>query len=380
MAKDYYKTLETEKSASKEEIKKAYKKLAKKYHPDISKEKDADMKFKEINEAASVLLDDEKRKRYDTYGSAEGPSGFSGGFSGGGFNPEDFGINLDDIFEHFGFGGGFSNGFGGFGNSYGQTSRNQRNDTRVYEEINVSLEDVYFGVEKDIKITIDEKCPSCNGKGAEDPSDVEICSNCNGAGVVIEVQRSILGAIKTQRICSECNGKGKKIKNPCSTCNGRGVKSSKTSVNIKIPKGIENGVTLKASGKGSYDPVSQSYGDLYLKIYIKKHKTFDVDGSDLYMNLDINFVQAIIGDEIEFKHFDKTLNLKIPAGTQPGTILRLKGKGMPYFNYNSNGDLYVKINVEIPTKTTNKQKQLLMEYAKTLKDKNIFDRMKNFFN
>lgn len=372
MAKDYYNILGVEKSASKEELKKAYKKMAKKYHPDISKEADAEQKFKDINEAAGVLLDDEKKQRYDTYGSADGPSGFGGGSSGG-FNPSDFGINIDDIFEQFGFGG-----FGG-GSQRSRGGR-ARKDTSIMQEIHITLDEAYTGVEKEISVSREDKCDVCNGKGAKNPSDIKTCSTCNGSGVVTEIQRSILGAIRTQRPCPTCHGKGNEIKNPCSNCDGLGSVSSRSKVNIKIPAGVESGVTLRVTGKGSYDSDNDSFGDLYIKVYVKENKNFDVDGSDLYMNLKINFVAAILGDEIEFEHFGKTLSLKIPEGTQSGSILRLKGKGMPHFNYkNSFGDLYVKVNVEIPKKTTRKQKDILMDYAKTLKDKSFLDRLKSLF-
>lgn len=371
MAKDYYKILGVDKGAPKEEIKKAYKKLAKQYHPDISKEVNADAKFKEINEAASVLLDDEKKQKYDTYGSSDGPHGFGGGYGGGGagFDPRDFGINIDDIFEQFGFGGGF-----------GARGGKQKKETRIYEEIEITLEDVYFGTKQEVKITRNVKCDDCNGKGAKKHSDVDVCPICNGKGVVIETQRSILGHIRTQRQCPECGGSGEVIKNPCKSCSGKGSSSKKETIEIKIPKGIENEVTLRVAGKGNYEKEHDSYGELYLKIYIKKHSQFDVDGSDLYMELEINFISAILGDEIEFDHFGKTLSLKIPAGTQPGTILRLKGKGMPYFNYNGNGDLYVKVKVEIPKKTTKEQNKILMDYANTMKDKSFIDRLKGLFN
>lgn len=368
MSKDYYEILGVSKEASKDEIKKAYKKLAKKYHPDISKEPDAEKKFKEVNEAAGILLDDEKKQRYDTYGTAEGPSGFGGFGGGGGFNPEDFGINLDDIFEQF--------GFGGFG---GGSRRAQRKDTRIFTEETVSLEDVYFGKEKEISIKREEKCTSCDGKGAKDPSDVTTCSTCQGQGIVIEVQRSILGAIKTQRPCPTCHGSGKQIKNPCTSCDGKGASVKTETFSITIPKGVEDGVTLRVSGKGSYDPQSETYGDLYVGIRVKENKTYDVEGPDLYRNININFIQAILGDEIEFKHFDKTLSVKIPAGTQPGTILRLKNKGLPYFNYDGRGHLYIKMNVEIPNKVNKKQREILMDYAKTLNDKSFLNRLKSFF-
>lgn len=380
MAKDYYKILEVDKNASKEEIKKAYKKLAKKYHPDISKEPDSEQKFKDINEAAGVLLDDQKKKNYDTYGSAEGPAGFGGGGYGsagaGGFDPRDFGINLDDIFEQFGFGGG--GGFGDFGFG-GGSRRSRRRDTSIHEEIEITLEDVYFGCEKDIKINRSKKCETCDGVGAKSKSDVETCRTCNGTGVVIETKNSFLGMIKTQKTCPDCMGSGEKIINPCNACNGNGSIKEKETVTIKIPKGVETGVTLKVSGKGDYDKDSREYGDLYVRILVRKDKDLDVDGMDLYKTLDINFIQAIIGDEIEFKHFGKTLALKIPEGTQPSTVLKLKGKGLPHFNYSTYGDLYIKIDVEIPTKTTNKQKEILMDYAKTMKDKSVIDRLKSFF-
>ncbi|NCC70665.1 hypothetical protein EOM09_03720 [bacterium] len=237
MSKDYYAILEIQKGAEKEEIKKAYKKLARKYHPDVSKEADAEKKFKEINEAASVLLDDEKRKRYDTYGSADGPSGFSSG--GGGFNPGDFGINLDDIFEQFGFGG-----FGGFGSS-SRGGGKRKKDTRIYEEVHLSLDEVYHGVEKELKIARDMKCSTCNGKGAKNLSDIAVCKTCNGSGVVIETQRSFLGSIRTQRTCPDCHGSGEKILNSCEVCSGDGYILKKETVSIKIPAGVESGVTLR---------------------------------------------------------------------------------------------------------------------------------------
>jgi molecular chaperone DnaJ len=378
--KDYYETLGVEKGASKEEIKKAYKKLAKKYHPDISKEPGTDQKFKEINEAAGVLLDDQKRQQYDTYGSAEGPSGF-GGFGGGGFggfDPSDFGINLDDIFEQFGFGGFGNSGFGasGFGSS---KRRGQRTDTNIYNEIDISLEDVYFGTKKDIKVSRKTECDKCGGTGAESKADIETCSTCGGAGVVIQTQRSILGQIRTQKICPDCEGSGEKIKNPCQKCNGKATISKRETIEVKIPKGIENGVTIRVSGKGNFDPTTKTYGDLYLKVYIKESDEFSVEGADLYKTININFIQAIIGDEIEFEHFDKTISVKIPQGTQPGTVLRLKDKGLPYFNRDSYGDLYIKVNVEIPKKTTKEQKKILLDYVKTLNDKNLLNKIKSFF-
>ncbi|MFW6285641.1 MAG: molecular chaperone DnaJ [Nanoarchaeota archaeon] len=372
--KDYYDILGVSKSASKEEIKKAYKKLAKKYHPDISQASDAEQKFKEINDAASVLLDDQKRQQYDTYGSADGPSGF-GGFGGGsqGFDPSDFGINLDDIFEQFGF-GGFGDSRGGF-----SSRRKPQKDNTLYDEIEISLEDVYFGTKKEIKLNRDIKCSSCDGIGAKSSSDVEKCTTCEGSGIIIETQRSILGQIRTQRTCPDCEGKGEKIINPCDKCNGKGTIKQKEEIEVTIPKGIENGMTIRVSQKGNYDTSRKSYADLYLKVFVKESSKFDVEGADLYKNININFIQAIIGDEVEIDFFDKDLSINIPSGTQPGTILRLRNKGLPYLNQNHYGDLYIKINIEIPKKTTKEQKKILHEYVKTLNDKSLLNKIKKLF-
>lgn len=374
MVKDYYEVLGVEKGASKEDIKKAYKKLARKYHPDVSEDKDADKKFKEIGEAAEVLLDDEKKQRYDTYGSADGPQGFGGGsgfggFGGGGFDPRDFGINIDDIFEGFGF-GGFSGG--------SSQRRTRQKDTRESSEVRASLDDVYFGNKVDVSYSRDVECDKCSGSGGE---GVETCSTCGGQGVVIEVQRTMLGAMRTQKVCPDCGGSGKSIKNKCSKCSGRGTNRERTTQTITIPKGVEHGMTLRVSGKGSYDPNSKSYGDLYVRILYKDTKGFEIDGANLYMQQSVNFIQAILGDEIEFKHFNKTLTMKVPAGTQSETMLRLKGKGLPVMGRDGQfGDLYVKIKVEIPQKVTSKQKEMLLEYAKTMKeDKGFINRMKKFF-
>jgi len=369
--KDYYKTLGIDKSASKEEIKKAYKKLAMKYHPDRSKEADAEAKFKEINEAKDTLTDDQKRSNYDQYGNSDGPQGF-GGFGGGNSGGFGGGFNMDDIFSQFGFGG--DSGFGG------GRSQKQQKDTRIYAQTEISLEDVYFGIEKKITISRDGKCSTCDGLGAENPADISTCGNCGGSGMVLETKRTILGMIRTQSPCPKCSGSGQSVKNPCHNCHGSGCEKENQKVSIKIPKGIENGVTLRVSNKGDFDKETQTYGDLYLKIYVKPSKEYEVNEADLYKTININFVQATLGDETEFKHFDKTLNLKIPEGTQPGTTLRLKGKGLPHMNYSSHGNLYIKINVEIPTKTSKKQKEILLDYAKTAEDKPFIKRMKNLFS
>ena len=197
--------------------------------------------------------------------------------------------------------------------------------------------------------------------------------------MVLETKQTILGMVRTQAPCPSCHGQGETVKNPCNNCDGNGCERNNETVTVKIPKGIESGVTLRVTGKGDYDKETKSFGDLYLKIYVEHQNSYEIDGADLYKSISINFVSSILGDEVEFKHFDKTLSLKIPEGTQPGTILRLKGKGLPHFNYTSSGNLFIKINVEIPTKTSSKQKEILLEYAKTTKDKSFINRMKGLF-
>jgi molecular chaperone DnaJ len=375
MAKDYYSTLGISKNASNEEIKKAYKKMAKKYHPDISKESNASEKFKEVNEAYSVLSDSSKKSNFDNYGSAEnsGFGGFGGGGSqrssgGGGFSSSDFGFDMDDIFESFGFGGGSS----------GRQSQRAEKEVNIYQNLTVSIEDVYFGKEIEIKVTKDEICSKCDGIGGS-KNDVKTCSTCNGSGVEDIIQKSFLGNIRSQRICSGCKGKGKIIHNPCASCGGEGVEKNKSTLSITIPKGIENGVTLRISKKGHYDSYLKSYGDLYLKINMTVPENIEVEGIDIYKNYDINFIQAILGDEIELEHFDKTLNVKIPKGCQVDTILRIKNYGMPSMSYGGQGDLYLKINILIPKKTSKEQEKLLISFGKTLKDKSLFGKIKSLF-
>ncbi len=374
--KDYYEILGVSRDASKEEIKKAYKKLAKKYHPDISKEKDAEAKFKEINEAASILLDDKKRKQYDTYGTSEsfdssGFNDFGRGFNG--FDPRDFGIDLGDIFneifDDFGFGNRRSSGF-----------RSKTKNTDLVTEIDVSLEDVYFGNEKEIKIKRKVKCPTCNGKGAKNYSDITVCPVCGGSGVEVHQQRTFFGTFKTERLCLRCGGRGEVIKNPCQSCKGKGVIEKKEIIKFGIPKGIENGIELRIAGKGDYNSDLDSYGDLYVKVNYKNDSIYDVEGTDLYTSLTINFVQAALGDTIEIEHFKKKLSIKIPEGTQPSTLLRVKNKGLPIYGTSRYGDLYIKVKVRIPTKLSKKQKELLKQLGKDLNKKSFFSNFKNFMS
>ena len=379
MGKDYYEVLGISKNASKEEISKAYKTLAKKYHPDISKEANSADKFKEVNEAYKVLSDESKRSQYDTYGSTDGanPFGSNSGFSGfsgfsnfsSGFNSSDFGVDLDDIFESF--------GFGGFSSTKGK--RKSRKNTNLRQTLNVTIDDIYFGNKKKVSVLRDVKCETCDGSRAKNKSDIKTCVNCSGTGVVEEYKRSFIGTIKSQKVCPKCGGEGVEITNPCDSCSGKGFKQKKEEVEIKIPKGISNETTIKVQQKGNFDENTKSYGDLYLDINIVDSKDFEIEGEDLYKILDIDFIQAILGDEVEMDHFEKTLSIKIPKGSQMDTTLRLKDRGLPILNSSSFGDLYLKLNILIPKKITNEQENLLIQYANTLKDKSLFGRLKNFF-
>lgn len=372
MTKDYYEVLGVSKDASKEDIKKAYKKLAKKYHPDINKESGAEDKFKEINQAASVLLDDKKKQQYDTYGTTGDDFG---GFGGGqGFDPRDFGIDLGDIFGDI-----FGQGFGGF-SSRGGGFRTRRPSGDIHIGIRVSLEDVYFGKEEEIKIDRNKRCKTCDGRGAKRESDIDTCDVCGGQGVITQLQKTFFGTFKSQKTCHKCGGKGTIIKNPCPDCDGKGYESKKDKISIKIPKGIENGVQLRVSGKGNFIPDTKSYGDLFVEVIYDEDDIYDVQGTDLYTSLKVSFVQVALGDDVEIKHFDKDLKIKIPAGTQPNTTLRVKEKGLPYFNSTRKGDLYIKINVEIPKKLTKKQKELLEEFDKDASGKSFFSKVKDYFH
>ncbi len=355
MAKDYYGTLGVEKSASKEEIKKAYKKLAKKYHPDkyqdTTEKKQAEEKFKEINEAAAVLGDEQKRTQYDQFGKSG--SGFD--FRDfGGFN--NFGADFDfgDIFDMF-FGGG-----GGF--ARGRRHSYRGSDLRF--DIELSLEDVAEGVQKTIMLPRLEKCDDCNGSGAKNSSDIITCASCHGSGRVTRNRRTPFGIFQTTTTCNMCHGEGKAIKNPCSKCNGNGRVKKNSKIKINIPAGVEHGTRLRITGEGEAAPRNGEPGDLYVVVFVKEHEYFIRDGDDLYVDVPISFTQASLGDVVEVATLDGKTKLKIPSGTQTDTIFRLKNKGIPHLNGYGRGDQKIRVIVQVPKRLNKKQTTLLREFEK----------------
>ncbi|GIU69479.1 MAG: chaperone protein DnaJ [Candidatus Woesearchaeota archaeon] len=355
--KDYYKILGVDRNASKEEIKSAYKRLAKQYHPDVNKSPDAAEKFKEINEAASVLGDDVKREQYDKYGSdfeRRYHSDFSRDFSGFDFEDMDFG----DLFEMF-FGGGYS----------GRTRRSRGRDMRY--DIEINLEEAATGVKKEIKLEKPETCSECNGRGGD---DYEICNDCNGRGVKRVTQRTPFGIFQSTVTCKKCSGRGEIIKNVCSACDGEGIIHKKKTIEVNIPAGVDTGSQLRLKGEGEAVKNGAS-GDLYVVIHVVPHKYFERDGDDIILEVPITISQAILGDTIEIPTLDGKVELKIPRGTQPETILRLRGKGIKHLNRPGSGDQLVRVKVQIPEKLTKKQEDLIKEFASIEKPKNIFEKL-----
>lgn len=368
--KDYYEILGVDRNASKKDIKRAYRRLARKYHPDVSDDPNAAEKFKEISEAYAVLSDDEKRQRYDQFGHA--------GMEG--FTQEDIfrNINFEDIFKDLDF--DFSSIFDIFG--FGRRRTGPQRGADINYKLEITLEDAYTGLETDIKVPHTKKCPVCNGSRAEPGSNTRTCTTCNGTGQIRQVQRTLLGQIMNITTCPDCNGEGRIIEKPCSNCNGTGLVKKTSTIHIRVPPGVENGSRLRIPGEGDMGPKGGPPGDLYVTIKIKPHKLFERKGANLYFEKPISFVQAALGDIVEIPTMEKPVKLRIPAGTQTGTIFRIKGYGMPHVNWEGRGNLYVKVRVVTPQKLNKRQKELLKEFAKVSgdeikKEKGLFERMKD---
>ena len=387
MAKrDYYEVLGVQKGASAEEIKKAYRKLAVKYHPDKNPgNKEAEEKFKEAAEAYSVLSDADKKARYDQFGHA-GVEGAGPDFSGG------FG-NLNDILNDL-FGGAFGGGFNGFGGGFGGFGGGQRQQQRVHRgrdirvRVKLTLEEIAKGVEKEISIEKSVACPDCGGRGAKNSSDIKTCPACNGTGQVQRVVNTFLGQTVTYSTCQQCGGEGKIISNPCRSCNGSGLVRQRETIKVKIPAGVEAGMQLTIQGEGHAAKNNGINGDLLVVIEEQDHKDLKREGNNLFYTKVISVTDAILGAEVEVPCLDGPYKIKVEPGTQSGTVVRLRNKGLPTVNgYGGVGDLYVKFAVWIPKKLNKDEKEIVESLRSkesfkpnpTKEDKSFFDKLKDLF-
>ncbi|MBI2670614.1 molecular chaperone DnaJ [Candidatus Woesearchaeota archaeon] len=372
--RDYYEILGVGKNASKEEIKKAYKELAKKYHPDVSKEANAAEKFKEISEAYAVLSDDQKKSTYDQFGH----SGFDQRYS-----QEDIFRGFDfDIFNEI-FGRGSGRGFHEFDNifdmffdsSRGRPRERRGNDLRY--DLEISLKEAAFGTKKTINITKLDKCDNCNATGSKD-GKLDRCSNCNGHGMVSRIARTPFGTLTTSTTCNRCHGTGQITKNVCNICNGEGLKKVRKELEVEIPQGVDTGSTLRLKAEGNSVKGGRS-GDLYIVVHIQENEFFKRKENDIYIKVPITFTQAALGTRIEIPTLDGSVEMKIPPGTQSGTLFRLKGKGIKDIEHNGYGDQYVEVNIVTPSKLSKKQIELFKELEKTELDtqKSFFQRLRD---
>jgi len=350
--RDYYEVLGVQKNASSDEIKSAFRRLARQYHPDVSKEPDAEEKFKEINEAYGVLSDPQKRSQYDRFGHA-------GVGDMGGMN-YDFTGDFADLFE--GLFGSF--GFGGMG---GRRARNApRRGRDLQKEVTLDFEEAIFGVEREIEFSRDEVCSACGGDGAEPGTSINTCSTCKGQGEVRQVRQTILGQVMQTSTCPTCNGRGKTIEKRCQTCKGRGLERVTVKKKVKIPAGVEKGTQIRLGGEGQPGVNGGPRGNLYLVLNVKPHKFFQRRDNDIILNLDINVAQAVLGAEIEVPTVDGQEKLDIPAGTQPGKVFKLRARGVPRLQRSGRGDQLVIVNVTIPKRLSEEQRTLFESLAETL--------------
>ena len=361
--RDYYEVLGVSKGASDDEIKKAYRKLAKKYHPDMNPgDKGAEAKFKEVNEAYSILSDSEKRARYDQFGHAGVDPNYGAGGPGGGFGGFDMGdIDLGDIFGSF-----FGGGFGGFGGS----SSGRRNGPQKGESLRASLtitfEEAAFGCEKEINLNRTEECEACHGSGAEPGTTAETCPDCRGTGVVRVQQRTGGFAFSSTAPCSRCRGTGKIIHTPCKACGGSGSVKKTKRVTVSIPAGIDDGQAISLRGQGNAGKNGGPAGDLIVAVHVKPHPQFHRDGTTVLYEQPVTFYQAVMGAELEIPTIDGKVKYNLPAGTQTGTTFRLRGKGIPELRGRGRGDQYVTVRVQVPTSLNGEQKEALRAFAEAM--------------
>ena len=372
MAKrDYYEVLGVPRGASEDDLKSAFRRLARQYHPDVSSEPDAEEKFKEINEAYAVLSDGEKRAAYDRYGHA--------GVNTQGM-PDFTNIDLSDILE------GLFGGFGGFGGMGGRRARNApRRGADLGARVKLTFEEAAFGVEKEVKITRDQECQTCNGSGAKPGTTRHTCSQCTGQGEVRQVHQTLLGSMVQVVTCPRCNGSGEVIETPCPTCNGRGLEQKTISKLVTIPAGVSNGVQIRLAGEGQPGINGGPHGNFYLEVEVENHAYFRRKGDDILLDLDINISQAVLGDEIHIPTLNGDVELRIPSGTQPGKTFRLRGRGIPHLRGSGSGDQLVTVSVQIPTRLTAEQREMFEKLADTMdpdikiQDQSFFDKLREVF-
>lgn len=379
--KDFYEVLGVTKSASQDEIKKAYRALAKKYHPDLNPDnKEAEEKFKEVTEAFEVLSDPDKKAKYDQFGHAGidpsygGAGGFQGGFNGG-FS------DMGDIFDNI-FGGIFGGGV-----SSSRNANTPRRGQDIQQNVSISFAEACSGVKKDIKVYRMDKCSECGGSGAKKGTSAQTCPDCHGSGTVKTTQRTPFGMISQQRTCPKCNGKGKVISSPCPSCNGSGRNRVQKTINVEIPAGINNGQILRVPNQGDSGLNGGPKGDLNVIINVRNDNIFTRDGYDVHCEIPITYTQAVLGDEIIVPTIDGKVKYVIPEGTQTGTVFRLKGKGIKILGRaQERGDQYVKVYVEIPENLNKKQKDILKQFEESLEEKNykkrnsFWEKLKEKFN
>lgn len=373
--RDYYEVLGVSKTASQDEIKKAYRKLTKENHPDLHPgDKACEERFKEANEAYEVLSDEDKRKKYDQYGHAAFDP--NAGFNGSGFG------GFGDFGGFGGFGDIFSDIFGGFGGSSSRNPNAPRKGDSLRATVNISFEEAAFGCKKEVTVARVEQCADCKGTGCAPGTTPEICPDCNGRGSVNTTQRTPFGMMQSTTQCSRCHGTGKIIHQPCKTCRGMGAVRRQHKVEVNIPAGIDDGQTISKPGQGNSGINGGAAGDLLVSVIVRPHARFERDGTSVLLEQQISYAQAVLGAEIEVPTLDGKVKLTIPEGTQPGTVFRLKGKGIPFLRGAGRGDQFVSVQISIPKDLTASQKELLHQFAASMGDldgeagRSIFGRRK----
>ncbi|MDU2327915.1 MAG: molecular chaperone DnaJ, partial [Streptococcus salivarius] len=364
---EYYDRLGVSKDASQDEIKRAYRKMSKKYHPDINKEPGAEEKYKEVQEAYETLSDDQKRAAYDQYGP-DGANGFGGQGGFGGFDGGAGFGGFEDIFSSF-FGGGAT-----------RNPNAPRQGDDLQYRVNLSFEEAIFGAEKEVHYNREATCKTCSGSGAKPGTSPVTCGRCHGQGVINVDTQTPLGMMRRQVTCDVCHGTGQEIKEPCQTCHGTGHEKQSHKVSVKIPAGVETGQQIRLAGQGEAGFNGGPYGDLFVIINVNPSDKFTRDGSTIYYTLNISFVQAALGDTVEVPTVHGNVEMTIPAGTQTGKTFRLKGKGAPRLRGGSQGDQHVTVKIVTPTKLNDAQKEALLAFAKASGDEKIAPQKKGFFN